>query len=311
MSRLSKSIIAFVTIHLIAAVTSQELEKRGPQGFLGMRGKKLMEGEQFYKLKPQFFVGVKGKKNLYDTSDVFEPELYFKRAQMGFMGMRGKKDLFLDEEKRAPMGFVGMRGKKDLYLDEEKRAPMGFVGMRGKKDMFSNEASYPESFEYAPKQGSLFGQIDYASNNENANEFPLLNQIITEYLNKLDRPTAIEAVTDSNELSDGERFTNEIEKRAASIHQFFGVRGKKSLQNKRPYDVSFRGKFIGVRGKKDLKSSGAQEIKFLLDQSRPFPKRKGSMGFIGMRGKKWADGEILDLFIYFRAFQGLSTALPS
>lgn len=292
MSRFSKCIIVFVTIHLIAAVTSQELEKRGPQGFLGMRGKKLMEGEQFYKRKPQFFIGVKGKKNMYDENDVFEPELYFKRAQMGFMGMRGKKDIFSDE-KRAPMGFVGMRGKKDLYLDEEKRAPMGFVGMRGKKDMYSNEDSYPESFEYTPKRGSLIGQIDYASNNENAKEFPLLNQILSDYLNKLERPNTIEAVTDSNELNEGERFTNEVEKRAASIHQFFGVRGKKSLQSKRPYDVSFRGKFIGVRGKKDVKNSGAQEIKFLLDQNGPFPKRKGSMGFIGMRGKKWADGEIL------------------
>lgn len=305
MSRISKAFIAFATFHLIAAVAGQEMEKRGPQGFLGMRGKKYNDDpEQFYKRKPQFFVGVKGKKNAYDFES---PELYFKRAPMGFMGMRGKKDLFFDD-KRAPMGFVGMRGKKDLYSEEEKRAPMGFVGMRGKKDMFSDEEKramgfmgmrgkkelseeeyFPDGYEYVPKRGSLIGQIDYNSD-ENGYEFPLLRDLITEYLNKLERPD--EVVTDTseqNEPSEAEHITNEIEKRA-SVHQFFGVRGKKSLQNKRPYDVSFRGKFIGVRGKKDLQNSGTQEIKFLVDQSGPFPKRKG---FFGMRGKKWIDGKAI------------------
>lgn len=271
MSRLSKTIITVLTLHMIAFATSQETDKRGPQGFFGMRGKKLVEGEQFYKRKPQFFVGVKGKKDMYDINDVIED--YNKRAPMGFMGMRGKKDLFSDE-KRAPMGFVGMRGKKDFFSDE-KRA-MGFVGMRGKKE---NEDSlyYPERFDYVPKQGSLIGQIDYNSNSE---EFPLLNQMLAEYLVKEDQDQMDQSQTNE------ERFTNEVEKRA---HQFFGVRGKKSLQNKRPYDVNFRGKFIGVRGKKDLKNSAPQEIKFLLDG--PFPKRKGNMGFVGMRGKKWTDGE--------------------
>lgn len=293
MSRMSRTIFVFVTIHLLAAVTSQELEKRGPQGFLGMRGKKLNDGtEQFYKRRPQFFVGVKGKKDAYD--DFESPDLYYKRAPMGFMGMRGKKDIFSDEEKRAPMGFVGMRGKKEIYSDEEKRAPMGFVGMRGKKP-FSDEENYypevPESFEYSPRRGSLIGQIDYNSN-ERTDEFPLLSDIINEYLNKLQSQNSIETETEASEID--ERITNEVEKRAANMHQFFGVRGKKSLQNKRvPYDVSFRGKFIGVRGKKDLNNSGPQEIKFLLDQRGPFPKRKGSVGFIGMRGKKWTDGEIL------------------
>lgn len=78
---------------------------------------------------------------------------------------------------------------------------------------------------------------------------------------------------------------NEVEKRA-NFHKFYGVRGKKSVPSKRPYDVSFRGKFIGVRGKKDLKNYGAQEIKFLLP--RPWPKRRG---FQGMRGKKSTDDD--------------------
>ncbi|KAJ0172374.1 hypothetical protein K1T71_012347 [Dendrolimus kikuchii] len=236
----SRTYILMITAHLIAMATAQEMEKRVPQGFLGMRGKKYDDDstEQFYKRRPQFFVGVKGKKN-YDLLENLEP--YYKRA------------------------------------------PMGFMGVRGKKEDYPEPIFYPENLEYFPKRdGSLIGQIDYSSNELQNDEFPLLNDLLSEYLNKLSKANS--EVPESNE-----RITNEIEKRAAGIHQFFGVRGKKSIPEKRPYDLSFRGKFIGVRGKKDLKNSGAQEIRFLVGSNSQLPKRKGTMGFIGMRGKKWID----------------------
>lgn len=250
----------FFTIQLIYVVSAQEVVKRVPQGFVGMRGKKLInsaEMDQFYKRKPQFFVGVKGKKNFMDTLD----------------------------------------GEQVYY----KRAPMGFVGMRGKKDLLSPEMLYyPENYDYMTKGGSLIGQIDYSTKEDIKNfdepAFPLLNEILTEYLQKLESSNLnsfeSEPATNllTNEEQTNEQITNEVDKRAANIHQFFGVRGKKSLQNKRPYDLTFRGKFIGVRGKKDVKNNNAQEIKFLLDQSGPWPKRKSQMGFFGMRGKKWTDG---------------------
>ncbi|XP_041983017.1 tachykinins [Aricia agestis] len=191
-----------------------------------------------------------------------------KRVPQGFVGMRGKK--YFDNEnefyKRKPQFFVGVKGKKfdEADFDEfDKRVPMGFVGMRGKK-------FYPEMYEYGyPRRGSLVGQIEYATDEA---EYPFDD--INEFLQKLQSNYATEASLEDNE----------VEKRA-KMHQFFGVRGKKSITEKRPYDLTFRGKFIGVRGKKDLKNSG-QEVKFLLNG--PWPKRR-QMGFVGMRGKKWDD----------------------
>lgn len=245
----SRAYILMITAHLIAMASTQEMEKRVPQGFLGMRGKKYDDDstEQFYKRRPQFFVGVKGKKN-YDFLET--PELFYKRTPMGFMGVRGKKD-------------------------------------------YPEQVFYPENLEYFPKRdGSLIGQIDYSSNDLQNDDFPLLNDLLTEYLRKLQSSNSEES-NDTNE-----RITNEVEKRAAGIHQFFGVRGKKSIPEKRPYDLSFKGKFIGVRGKKDLKNTDAQEIRFLVDNNAPLPKRKGTMGFIGMRGKKWIDGKQYVLLLH-------------
>ncbi|CAH2095086.1 unnamed protein product [Euphydryas editha] len=246
---IAKTYVLLITLHLVYVVTAQEVVRRVPQGFLGMRGKKYYEfgDNEFYKRKPQFFVGVKGKKN-YDITEA--------------------------DFKRAPMGFVGMRGKKEY--------------------MYPDIMLFPESYEYVPKRsGSLIGQIDYSTDEKNnAPEYPILNEFINEYIQKLRSNLNNEVSTESSDVSDDSNMTNEMEKRA-NIHKFFGVRGKKSIQNKRPYDVSFRGKFIGVRGKKDLKNSGAQEIKFLLNE--PWPKRRMQTGFIGMRGKKWGNDEgILD-----------------
>lgn len=254
----------FMMIHLIYVVSAQEVVKRVPHGFVGMRGKKLIDSaemEKFYKRKPQFFVGVKGKKNYLDALD-------------------------------------------DGPVNVFKRAPMGFVGMRGKKDLFSPEMLfYPENYEYIRNGGSLVGQIVYSTKedikNTDETDFPLLNEMLSEYLQKLQNSdfNTVESETASNLVNNedqtNERITNEVDKRAANIHQFFGVRGKKSFQNKRPYDLTFRGKFIGVRGKKDVNNNNAQEIKFLLDHSGPWPKRKSQMGFFGMRGKKWTDGKSL------------------
>ncbi|CAG9567822.1 unnamed protein product [Danaus chrysippus] len=233
----SKRCIILLTV-LLAYVSAQEVVRRVPQGFLGMRGKKYYEldgPDQLYKRKPQFFVGVKGKKGLYD--DV-----------------------------------------------EYKRVPMGFVGMRGKKALISDFMNYPENYEYVPKRsGSLIGQIDYST--DNLPEYPVLNEVIEEYLQKL-RDDNTDIQTETSDEDESGIFTNEVEKRA-NIHKFFGVRGKKSGQAKRPYDVSFRGKFIGVRGKKDVKNSGQEEF----EDNEPWTKRRQT-GFMGVRGKKW--GDIID-----------------
>lgn len=74
------------------------------------------EGEKV-KRQPSGFVGMRGKKSV-NNDDYFEFE---KRAPMGFQGVRGKKSEFPDyigsEDKRAPLGgFFGMRGKKQPFV---------------------------------------------------------------------------------------------------------------------------------------------------------------------------------------------------
>jgi hypothetical protein len=131
--------------------------KRSPsQAFFGMRGKKYYDNKR----GPSGFLGVRGKKNNHDD---LQSELYQdlqnerekiaslvrgyieekeKRKPSGFVGLRGKKsvdnDDYYEAEKRAPMGFQGVRGKKSEYPNfigsDEKRVPVsGFFGMRGKK----------------------------------------------------------------------------------------------------------------------------------------------------------------------------------
>lgn len=65
------------------------------------------------KRKPSGFVGLRGKKSV-NNDDYFDFE---KRAPMGFQGVRGKKSEFPNfigiDDKRVPVaGFFGMRGKK-------------------------------------------------------------------------------------------------------------------------------------------------------------------------------------------------------
>lgn len=131
---------------------------------MGMRGKKLMESS--YKRGPSGFMGMRGKKSswdaLYDLLDNHEirhgmenDEVEKRAPANGFFGMRGKKwiDLGVDEvEKRSPsMGFFGMRGKKENgnyvssrfnNLEGAKRSPqMGFHGMRGKRSVGNERSS--------------------------------------------------------------------------------------------------------------------------------------------------------------------------
>lgn len=251
----AKTCLLFFTIQLIYIISAQEM-KRIPDGFVGTRGKKSnsdisSDVNHYYKRKPQFFVGVRGKKNLADI----------------------------------------------LAEENFKRAPMGFIGMRGKKEGISPDFEYSGS-SFIPKQdGSLIGKIDYAANGDFSDEATYsVNNLIAEYLQNLENDNILEHELKSAQIMNSQPMSEEsetdVDKRAANVHQFYGVRGKKSIQNKRPYDLTFRGKFIGVRGKKFIKDDDSVEaIKFLLGQEGPWSKRKTQMGFFGMRGKKWADGE--------------------
>ncbi|XP_063359108.1 tachykinins [Cydia amplana] len=212
-----------------------------------------------------------------------------KRAPMGFVGMRGKKFADLDDPdifKRKPQyHFIGVKGKKDLYdFDQEvKRAPMGFLGMRGKKERDSILFPPHSSSELYDDTGYFRGKIDYSPISIPEQHNQLQDYQLNELLERL-------RASDENEVSMPESaeddMSNAINKRAAKMNQFYGVRGKKSGQ---PFEANFRGRFIAVRGKRDMKSSEAQEIKFLLGQNGPWPKRKAQMGFFGVRGKKWTD----------------------
>jgi hypothetical protein len=78
--------------------------------------------EEKDKRKPDGFVGLRGKKSV-NNDDYFESE---KRAPMGFQGVRGKKSEFPNfirsEDKRVPVtGFFGMRGKKQPIVRKTQK----------------------------------------------------------------------------------------------------------------------------------------------------------------------------------------------
>lgn len=69
------------------------------------------------KRKPSGFVGMRGKKSV-NNDDYFDA---LKRVPMGFQGVRGKKSEYPNfihtDEKRVPVtGFFGMRGKKQPFV---------------------------------------------------------------------------------------------------------------------------------------------------------------------------------------------------
>lgn len=85
-------------------------EKRLPSGFIGSRGKKSVNNDDYYEFE--------------------------KRAPMGFQGVRGKKSEFPNyiqtEDKRAPLaGFFGMRGKKQpiVSLNHQRLNQLYFISL--------------------------------------------------------------------------------------------------------------------------------------------------------------------------------------
>ena len=83
-------------------------------GFVGMRGKKDMEGslEDLYARDPD------SEAELYAGPEVY-PYSYYKRA--GFVGMRGKKGGYTPATMRRPTLFDAL----------QRHVRAGFVGMRG------------------------------------------------------------------------------------------------------------------------------------------------------------------------------------
>ena len=83
-------------------------------GFVGMRGKKDMEGslEDLYASDPD------SEAELYSGPEVY-PYSYYKRA--GFVGMRGKKGGYTPASMRRPTLFDAL----------QRHVRAGFVGMRG------------------------------------------------------------------------------------------------------------------------------------------------------------------------------------
>ncbi|XP_037946409.1 tachykinins-like isoform X2 [Teleopsis dalmanni] len=142
-----------------ATVSQNEINKRAPTGFTGMRGKRpsvnygyeeIGEDDGISKRGPSnAFVGVRGKKDVDHQT--------YKRAATQSLNSRGKKQRFVDFGNK----FVAVRGKKNeldseptddvleikpnrqryyvnilpslLYDSYAKRTPSGFVGMRGKR----------------------------------------------------------------------------------------------------------------------------------------------------------------------------------
>jgi hypothetical protein len=249
-----------VTLSLMAVVlcVPEESPKRGPSGFLGVRGKKDsgFTGDESYndvidKRAPAMgFQGVRGKKDP-DTQHHVLQDLLEKRApSMGFMGMRGKKDPmeFDYVDKRAPpLGFQGMRGKKGLGEEDSerfKRAPSaGFQGVRGKKD-----GGY-----YSDKNFGFMGMRGKKDMDMEVDDYPLM------FSDEDIWGTQEDVLEDSEELN----------KRGPAAG-FFGMRGKK---------VPASG-FFGMRGKKNPASG------FFAMRGKKAP----VAGFMGMRGKKESDG---------------------
>jgi len=242
----------------VALCSPEESLKRGPSGFLGVRGKKdsgFTSDESYNdvidKRAPAVgFQGVRGKKDPDTRHDVLQELLEKRKPSMGFMGMRGKKDpMEFDyfDKRGPPMGFQGMRGKKDLGEEESemfKRAPSaGFQGVRGKKD----GGYYGDNgFGFMGMRGKMDVDME-------GDDYPQMFPDEDIWGNQED------VLEDSEELN----------KRGPAAG-FFGMRGKK---------VPASG-FFGMRGKKNPAAG------FFAMRGKKAP----AGGFVGMRGKKESDG---------------------
>ncbi|KAH8417122.1 hypothetical protein KR222_003738, partial [Zaprionus bogoriensis] len=153
--RMRESLLQDLLDHLVSG--DNEVAKRAPTGFTGMRGKRPAMNdaseddddamELLEKRAPvNSFVGVRGKKDVshqhYKRAAL--SELWRKLFKKAY-DVRGKKQRYADFSNK----FVAVRGKKSdqeqdyeleqngvqpwLYLLGGKRAPNGFVGMRGKR----------------------------------------------------------------------------------------------------------------------------------------------------------------------------------
>ena len=279
--RAAALLVVILSLMAVALCAPEESPKRGPSGFLGVRGKKdsgFTSDESYNdvidKRAPAMgFQGVRGKK---DDED-FE---YGKRAPaMGFQGVRGKKDPNTQHqvlqdllEKRAPsMGFMGMRGKKDPmefdYFD--KRAPpQGFQGMRGKKDLGEEDSGM---FKRAPSAGfqGVRGKKDGGYYSDKSFGFMGMRGKKDMDVEGDDYPLMF---SDEDIWGNQEDFledSEELNKRGPTAG-FFGMRGKK---------IPASG-FFGMRGKKNPASG------FFAMRGKKAP----VAGFMGMRGKKESDG---------------------
>ncbi|EDW66605.1 tachykinins isoform X2 [Drosophila virilis] len=147
--RLRENLLQDFLEHL--ATDGNDVAKRAPTGFTGMRGKRpsiaeydaVENGEDAMELLAKrapvnSFVGVRGKKDVSHQ--------HYKRAALSeAYDVRGKKQRYADFNSK----FVAVRGKKSnvedeaglepnamrpwVYLIGGKRAPSGFLGMRGKR----------------------------------------------------------------------------------------------------------------------------------------------------------------------------------
>lgn len=179
--------------------------KRGPSGFMGMRGKKSYNSPLIDLLRESM--------ELNDVGGDFSPDT---AAGLSDYEDEGR---FADEfEKRGPSGFFGMRGKKwndliDSYsvrYSDQKRAPkMGFHGMRGKRSA--------DPYYGASKSG--------AGGGSNYGYFSVMKKVPYEFRGKFVGVRGKKSRT--NYLDD--EMQSEFEKRNPNGPSgFFGMRGKKS-----------------------------------------------------------------------------------
>lgn len=274
-------LVVVLSLMAVALCAPEESPKRGPSGFLGVRGKKdsgFTSDESYNdvidKRAPAMgFQGVRGKK---DDED-FE---YGKRAPaMGFQGVRGKKDPdtqhgVLQEllEKRKPsMGFMGMRGKKDPiefdYFDK-RVAPLGFQGMRGKKDLGEEDS---EMFKRAPSAGfqGVRGKKEGGYYTDKRFGFVGMRGKKGMDMEGDDYPQMLSDEDIWGNQEDVLEDSEELNKRGP-VAGFFGMRGKKGPASG----------FFGMRGKK-IPAAGFFGVR---------GKKAPAAGFVGMRGKKESDG---------------------
>ncbi|KAM7360330.1 tachykinin isoform 2-T3 [Cochliomyia hominivorax] len=138
-----------------------EMAKRAPTGFTGVRGKRPVMSELDTSMETltkrglgnNAFVGVRGKKDVshqtFKRSPTGAERYFFLFWKKSLPGGSGKRQRFVDFNNK----FVAVRGKKSSYNDMDayntfnnnrspsatlsllygKRAPSGFLGMRGKR----------------------------------------------------------------------------------------------------------------------------------------------------------------------------------